>query len=143
MKTLKTLTLAICLLATAVTVNAKDDRAAKAASPYFALKTYVSAVSHGSNTKDLDYLVENSARFSLLRGKEIMSFDKEQAMKYFKENAGYDQDCSIKTTVVNSNRDFILARVDMKYKDFVRSNYVTISNMGNIWKITDVYSTFK
>lgn len=143
MKTLKTLTLAICLLITAVASHAKDDsRNAKAATPYFALKTYVEAVSHG-NIKDLDFAIDKSAKFSMLRGKEIMSFDKEQTMNFFKTTAGYSQACTIRTTVVNSNADFLLARVDMKYKDFTRSNYVTVSNMGSIWKITDVYSTFK
>jgi hypothetical protein len=33
--------------------------------------------------------------------------------------------------------------VDMKFENFVRSNYVTIANTPSGWKITNVHSVFK
>lgn len=143
MKTLKTLTICVCLLLAALITKA-DDHAlkAKAASPYFALNTYIGAVSTGK-LADLDFAIDDNAKFSMLRGKSIMSFDKAEMMDFIKQTKGYEQNCAVKTTVVSSTGDVIIARVDLRYPTFTRSNYVTITNMGNIWKITDVYSVFK
>ena len=60
--------------------------------------------------------------------------------------AGYEtiEACSADKAIrqLESNANIAIVKVDMKYSDFTRSNYVTIANTGNGWKITNVYSTF-
>jgi len=60
-----------------------------------------------------------------------------------KFNKNVEMQCTTSTTVVESNADLALVKVDMKYSNSVRSNYVTLVNTGAGWKITNVYSVFK
>ncbi len=143
MKSLKTLTLGVCLfLACTVAKANKISAEDKSASPYFAINTYVDAISRGK-VADLDLVVDNTAKFSMLRGKNLISFDKSDMINFTKENANLEQTCTVSTSIVNTNADVTVARVDMQYDGFVRSNYVTLTNTGNGWKITNVYSVFK
>ncbi|MCJ8209473.1 nuclear transport factor 2 family protein [Mucilaginibacter sp. RS28] len=142
MKTLKSLVLGLCLLAVCGVANANIKNDDKAASPYFAINTYVDAVTRGKVT-DFDQAVDASAKFSMLRGKQILSFDKAEMSNYVKENQNIEQACTVSTSIVNSNADLTVVKVEMKYDEFVRTNYVTLSNTGGSWKITNVYSVFK
>jgi hypothetical protein len=143
MKTLKSLALGVCLfLAGTVAKANKISNDDKLASPYFAINTYVDAVSRGK-VADLDLVVDKTAKFSMLRGKSLISFSKDDILNFTKENANTEQSCTVTTSIVNTNADVTVAKVDMQYDGFVRSNYVTLTNTGNGWKITNVYSVFK
>ena len=107
----------------------------------YAVNTYVDAMTRG-RLNGLNDVLDNSASFSMVRGKQVLSFSKKQMLDYFKTNRNTEQICTTSTSVVESNADIAIVKVDMKYADFTRSNYVTIANTGNGWKITNVYSTF-
>jgi hypothetical protein len=143
MKTLKSITIAACLFMTVgfAKANTKlnDDNAL---SPDNAVNTYVDAVSHGK-TEGLSKVIDQSAKFSILQGKNILSFSKADMMAFVKQNKDVEQACTTKTSVVESNNDMTVVKVDMQYADFVRTNYVTLTNTGNAWKITNVYSVIK
>lgn len=140
---LKSVTIAACLLMTVAFAKANnklnDDNAA---SPNNAVNTYVDAISHGK-AEGLSQVIDKSAKFSILQGKNILSFSKADMMAYVKENKNIDQACTISTSVVESNNDMTVVKVDMQYTDFVRSNYVTLTNTGNGWEITSVYSVVR
>jgi len=107
----------------------------------YAVNTYVDAMTRG-RLNGLNDVLDNSASFSMVRGKQVLSFDKKQMLDYFKTNRNTEQLCTTSTSVVESNANIAIVKVDMKYAEFTRSNYVTIANTGNGWKITNVYSTF-
>lgn len=143
MKNLKSIAIAACLLMTvgfaqAATKNIDDN----AASANTAVNTYVAAVSQGK-TEGFNQVVDPSAQFSILQGKNILSFSKADMMAFVKENKNISQECKTSTSVVESNNDMTVVKVDMNYGDFVRTNYVTLNNMGGVWKITNVYSVVK
>lgn len=142
MKTLKSLITGVCLFlactAAKANTNTKDDRTA---TPNTALETYINAIGHG-DVKNLDQVIDESATFSMLRGKNVVSYDKNEILNFYNESKGHEQNCVIRTSFVNRSATVTIARVDMKYENFVRSNYVTLSRVGNSWKITNVYSVF-
>jgi hypothetical protein len=72
-----------------------------------------------------------------------MSFDKADLMKFASQNQNVKQACTTTTTEVESNADMSVVRVDMKFDNFTRTNYVTMANTEDGWKITNVYSVFK
>lgn len=140
MKTLKSIMLGLAMLAFcgAVKANTKDNGKL---TPNYAVNTYVDAMTRGriSGLKDV---LDNSVTFNTVRGKQVLSFSKKQMLDYFKSNGNTEQICTTSTSVVESNANIAIVKVDMKYADFTRSNYVTIANTGNGWKITNVYSVF-
>jgi len=107
----------------------------------YAVNTYVDAMTRG-RLNGLNDVLDNSVNFSMVRGKQVLSFGKKQMLDYFKSNRNTEQICTTSTSVVESNASIAIVKVDMKYADFTRSNYITIANTGNGWKITNVYSTF-
>lgn len=141
MKTLKSLLFAALLMMSTVVVKADEPDAVKLTKSY-AINTYVSAVSLGK-LAGLQDVVDANAKFSMLRGKQLLTFNRADILTFMTKNANIKQDCTTTATVVESNADITVVKVDMQYTNFVRSNYVTLANTGNGWKITDVYSVFK
>jgi hypothetical protein len=140
MKTLRSIMLGLAVLALSATVKANTNDNSKLTQTY-AVNTYVDAMTRG-RLSGLNDVLDNSALFSMVRGKQVLSFDKKQMLDYFKTNRNTEQLCTTSTSIVESNANIAIVKVDMKYAEFTRSNYVTIANTGNGWKITNVYSTF-
>jgi hypothetical protein len=88
-------------------------------------------------------VLATNAGFSMLRGNQVVNFSKKQMLDYMEDNRNVEQVCDISTEVIESNSDISLVKVDMKFDGFTRSNYVTMANTGEGWKITNVYSVFK
>jgi len=141
MKTLKSLFLGLALLVTANIVKADEPAAAKLTKSY-AVSTYVNTMTLGKNA-GLNDVVDQSAKFNILRGKQVLSFSKTEMLKFAGENIGIRQQCTTTVSEVESNTDMSIVKVDMNYGTFTRTNYVTIANTGDGWKITNVYSVFK
>ncbi|WP_295767830.1 nuclear transport factor 2 family protein [uncultured Mucilaginibacter sp.] len=141
MKTLKSIILGLALLVTANVVKADEPSTIKLTKSN-AIDAYISSVTLGQNT-DLNNVIEHNAKFNILRGKQVMSFGKADMLKFSKENQNIRQDCTTSVTEVESNDDMTIVKVDMNYGTFNRTNYVTVANTGDGWKITNVYSVFK
>lgn len=143
MKTLKTAALGVCLFIAGIAAKANaianDD---KTTTSFYAINTYVDAMSRGK-IEGLDKVIDKSAKFSYLRGNTIVTADKAESLRSLEENKGIEQSCVVSTSIVSSNNDVEVVKVDMKYENFTRTNYVTLTNNGAAWKITNVYSVFK
>ncbi|NHA08073.1 hypothetical protein G7092_30005 [Mucilaginibacter sp. HC2] len=142
MKTLKSVVLALALLIACSAAKAIPFADGDNLTKTFAINTYVDAMTRGK-LKGLDDVVDQNAKFSLLSGKKIVTFTRDEIFQSLKLNKNVEQDCTTSTTIVQSNSDITVVKVDMQYEKFVRSNYVTIANTGKGWKITNVYSVFK
>lgn len=141
MKTLKTIALGLALLTTVFTANAAE-KPAERLSRNFAINTYIDAMSRGK-LQGLNDVLDPTAKFSMLRGTQVYSYSKDEMLKFMKSGQNVEQACTVSTSVVENNENVNVVKVDMKYDGFVRSNYVTIANTGEGWKITSVYSVFK
>ena len=140
MKTLRSIMLGLAMLALFGAAKANTNDNGKLTQTY-AVNTYVDAMTRG-RLSGLSDVIDNTASFSMVRGKQVLSFDKKQMLDYFKTNRNTEQVCTTSTSIVESNANIAIVKVDMKFAEFTRSNYVTIANTGNGWKITNVYSTF-
>ena len=140
MKTLKSILLGLALLAVGTAVKANNTNDGTLTENH-AINTYVDAMTRGK-LQGLNDVLDQSAQFSMLRGKTVLSFSKKQMLDYMQANKNTEQTCTTSTSIVESNANIAVVKVDMKYDGFVRSNYVTIANTGNGWKITNVYSVF-
>jgi hypothetical protein len=140
MKTLKSLTLGLVLLFTVVAAKAADkyERFTK----NYAISSYIDAMGHGK-LNGLTEVLDSSVKFSMLRGTDVISYNKADMLGFMKTTEGVEQGCTVTTSEVQNNDDVTVVKVDMKYPTFTRSNYVTVANTGAGWKITNVYSVFK
>jgi hypothetical protein len=141
MKTLKSIVLGLALLVVTNVVKA-DAPAAVIITKNHAVSTYVNAMTKGISS-GLSDVIDQTAKFSTLRGDKLVSFGKEDLMTYAKQNENILQSCTTTITEVQSNADVSVIKVDMHFANFTRTNYVTMANTGSGWKITNVYSIFK
>jgi hypothetical protein len=140
MKTLKTIVLGVALLAVCGAANAKPAIGEKLTRNH-AINTYIDAMTRGK-LAGLNDVLDKTAAFSMLRGKTVLSFSKKEMLDYLQSNKNVELACTTSTSIVESDANLAVVKVDMKFDGFVRSNYVTIANTGNGWKITSVYSVF-
>jgi hypothetical protein len=141
MKTLKSFALGLVLLTVLGAAKAADKPAERLTKNY-AINTYIDAMVRGK-LQGFNDVLDQTAKFSMLRGTKVISFSKTDMLAYLKENQNTEQTCTVNTAQVENNDNVTVVKVDMQYAGFVRSNYVTIANTGAGWKITNVYSVFK
>jgi hypothetical protein len=142
MKTLKSIILGLSLVILCSAAKATENPTEEKSTRTYAITAYIDAMTSGK-TSGLSDVLDQSAQFSMLRGKKVMTYDKQAMLRFLEANGGVKQDCTTNTTVVENNTDLAVVKVDMKYGEFTRSNYVTLLNTGSGWKITNVYSVFK
>ncbi|WP_448701291.1 nuclear transport factor 2 family protein [Mucilaginibacter sp. AW1-3] len=143
MKNLKTLTLSLVILVTFGTAKAAGlNTDNEALTVNHAVNTYVNALTHGQ-VADLSTVIDASAKFTMLRGAKMLSFTKADLITLVKQDENLEQQCVTTTSVSESNTDLTVVKVDMKYATFTRTNYVTLTNTTDGWKITSVYTVFK
>jgi hypothetical protein len=142
MKTLRTLLLGVALLTVCSAANATINKDEATMSKNYAINSYVDAMTHGKSA-GMNEVLDPTVKFSLLRGKQVMSFSKKEMLDYLKATKDVEQACTTNTQVIENDADQSVVKVDMQFDGFVRTNYVTLANTGNGWKITNVYSVFK
>lgn len=108
----------------------------------YVINTYIDAMTRGK-LNGMNEVLDQNVKFSMLRGKQVLSFGKKAVMDDLNSNKNVEQNCITSTSLIENNPDMVLVKVDMKYDNSVRSNYVTLVNAGDGWKITNVYSVFK
>ena len=140
MKILKLLTPAIILMMVcgiAKASNADEGMLTKT----HAISTYIDAMTRGK-LDGLNDVIDPSAKFTLMQGKHMNSYTKKQMLEFLSGIKNIEDDCTTSTAVFESNSNVTVIKVDMQFSTFTRSNYVTIANTGNGWKILNVYSVF-
>jgi hypothetical protein len=139
MKTLKTTLIALLLT---LTCNlTKADTPTEKLTMRYAISAYVDAFAHGRFT-GLAEVIDDSAKFSHTRGQQVISFSKNQILEGLKSQQNVEQNCTTTARIVENTPKLVVYKVQMKYQNFSRINYVTMADTGNGWKITNVSSTF-
>lgn len=142
MKALKSIMLGLAMLVACTVSNAKSIPSTENMTAVHAINTYVDAMTRG-RMQGLKEVLDPSAKFSMLRGKQMLCFDKNEMISFLNQTKNIEQACTTSTSVVESNADVAVIKVDMKFANFTRSNYLTVANTGKGWKITSVHSVFK
>ena len=142
MKTLRTLMIGIALFAVCTAAKATTHTDEANMSKNFAINTYIDAMTRGK-AEGMNEVLDPTVKFTILRGKNVLSFSKKDMLDYLKTDKDVEQDCTTSTEIEQDDAAQSVVKIDMKYNGFVRSNYVTLANTGNGWKIINVYSVFK
>ncbi|EHQ28204.1 nuclear transport factor 2 family protein [Mucilaginibacter paludis] len=143
MKTLKTIILGLVILMSFGAANAKSINPPKEKiSVNYAVTTYLNAIAHGKNS-GLSEVMDSNVKFTMVRGKSMLTYNKDQVLEIFKGSENIEQDCETTVSTSESAPDLTVAKVEMKYKEFTRINYLTLANTVDGWKITSIYSVFK
>src|SRR5690606_756924 len=139
MKTLKTviLTFSFLLFAT-ILVKANPAPKAKRTIDYV-LNQYIDCTSKGK-FNDFSKILDNNFKYHITYSGRTTTYNKKQIVEYMKETKNLLRNCNTSYTLVESNDNFSIAKVDMKYPTFTKTDYVTMYiNSNTEWTITNVF----
>ncbi len=141
MKTLKSMISAIALLFVCVAANATVKPVADKPTKNDVVSMYIDATIN-AKTSNLYNITDDGLQFSIQRGDNVNTLNKDQYMDYMKNNAVADPSVKTNTTIVQEDDNTYVVKVDFKYSDYTRTDLVTMEN-SNGWTITKVTSSFK
>lgn len=87
---------------------------------------------------DFNELLADDFKQYLDCDKKKLNYDKKQFIKYLKSSQNIVFDCKTNYSVIEETEDFVIAKVDMQFATFTKTNYVTLSNTADGWKITNI-----
>ncbi|WP_299288471.1 nuclear transport factor 2 family protein [uncultured Mucilaginibacter sp.] len=139
--TIKTAIIALLLTVTYNFTKAAEPNANEKLTMRYAIAAYVDAFAHG-RFDGLAEVVDDSAKFSQTRGQKILSFSKNDILESLKGQQNVEQNCKTTSQIVENTGNLVVYKVQMKYENFARINYVTMTDTGAGWKITNVSTVF-
>ena len=104
--------------------------------------TYLDAVVHG-DLSGIDKAIDDNAHFYIQRGVRILTTDKQEVMDYLKTNANIDRNCVYDNTVLDQGNNYVVEKVEMKFKELTRTDVITAQRSDDGWKITKVETSYK
>ena|SRR5690554_323867 len=137
MKTLKKsiLTLSI-LFAGCLFVNAGIPTKAGASAKDVLVK-YIENTTSGEDHDFKELLGEDFKQY-IDCDKKRFNYNKKQFLSYMKTTRNVVFNCETKYSLVEQAEDFVIAKVDIKFPNFTKTDYVTLSNTKDGWKITNI-----
>ncbi|MBE9585292.1 nuclear transport factor 2 family protein [Mucilaginibacter sp. JRF] len=144
MKNLKVLLTMLLIVAGSLAKANNNDDDYKLTKAY-ASNIYIEAVTLGK-LEGFESILDKDAKFCILMGnnKRVATYSKAEMLEYMQANLkGLKQLCTTSSAVVEENGQMSVLKVEMKYGDFTRTNYVTFADTGKGWKITNVCSVYK
>ncbi|MEH6305484.1 nuclear transport factor 2 family protein [Olivibacter sp. CPCC 100613] len=144
MKTFIT-SLIVAILFTSTAAFATVPKSAKrsnVAAINYTLDRYTDALSKGQ-VADLDHLFSEQFNQRFVQREKGASFGKKQLVNFLKKHRNIQQNCETNYRILEETEGMAIAKVEMKYKDFSRIDYVTISHSNEGYQISQVVSTFE
>lgn len=141
MKTVKLTSLALSLFLLIGITKADKPKKHTSFTVKFSISTFIDADTHGNCVGLADVIADN-AKFTMMRGNQLLSFNKKEIINSMEHLSGVQQNCTTTYQRVETQGSYVLIKVEMKYPTFSRFNYVTMNECSDGWKITNVSSIF-
>lgn len=143
MKIMIKLILAVMIVVAASTSSAKanlKESITQAATN--ALVRYVEAVVYGAAEKMGELFSDQFRQCTNVNGK-VITHTKSQVINFIKKHKHIKQDCITNYTIIEQSATCSIAKVEMRYLEFTRVDYLTLGPEGKKWKVNQVVTTFK
>lgn len=101
--------------------------------------TYLEATTLGSSELNR-YLFADD--FQYLNAGDGRSYGKRQYMKFLKANTGLKYDCETNYEILDECGKACVAKITMKFKNFIRVDYVTLNQRDDSWEVSKVVTTY-
>lgn len=103
---------------------------------------YIETITKG-NVTHVNELFSKQFRHNTNANGKVITHNKEQVIGFIKGQQNVKQNCSTSYTVLEQSGDYSVAKVEMKYRDFTKIDYVTLSREGADWKVNQVVTTYE
>ncbi|QNL50473.1 nuclear transport factor 2 family protein [Olivibacter sp. SDN3] len=132
---------AIIISATAAFARAETKAINKVASASV-VDRYIEIVAKG-NTLNVEAIFSNQFTQQVANKGKVVQHNRAQVIGFLKKQPNIQQNCETAYTMIEQGNDSAIAKVEMQYEGFTRVEYVTLSNEGGRWKVSQVLSTYQ
>jgi len=65
------------------------------------------------------------------------------ALKSLKKQKGEKLNCTVSTDIIEESADYMVAKVTLKFENFIKTDLVTLERVGNDWKVSRSINSYK
>lgn len=107
----------------------------------YAVNAFSKTLTDGS-IEHLEEILDESFQFSMLRLNDQASLNKRYLINFYKKSKSFylKQDCYVSSTTIMSSKSSSVVKLDLHYKTFMHSYFLSLANRSDGWKIIYVYS---
>lgn len=142
MKTLMTNSFAAIIFVLASASVKAETKSTRLATADNSVNLYIETITNG-NVENINELFARQFVQNTNANGKVTTHNKEQVIGFIKGQKNVKQNCSTAYTVMEQRGDYSLAKVEMKYRDFTKVDYVTLGREGADWKVNQVVTTYK
>ncbi|WP_312330231.1 nuclear transport factor 2 family protein [Sphingobacterium sp.] len=143
MKTLvKTFAAAALITISTFAVAATDPgKALNLSTADLAIDSYVSVMTEGAS-QGIEKLFAQEFN-QKIQGKSVRTNSRSEVISFLKKQKGEKLNCSTHTEVLEESENYMVARITMKFDNFVKTDVVTLVNESGIWKVASSVNSYK
>ncbi|SEM00934.1 Putative lumazine-binding [Olivibacter domesticus] len=106
------------------------------------LGRYIETVVYGI-VENIGELFSDQFRQRTTANGKVITHTKSQLINFIKKHQHIEQDCITSSAVLEQNDGCSIAKVEMKYLEFTRIDYLMLSPEGKKWKVNQIVTTFR
>ena len=66
-----------------------------------------------------------------------------EVVKSLKKQKGERLNCTLSTDIIEESTDYMVAKVTLKFENFIKTDLVTLERVGNDWKVSKSINSYK
>ena len=142
MKRVNTIIIALALVIATIGTKADPRTSKQRLTIPNAVKGFQEAFVNGK-IKGFSELLDDNVKFTITRGDKVITYTKDETLENLRKSANTVQNCETSHEIVESLPNQTVVKFSMKYENFTKENYITLTESDSGWKITHVSTSFK
>ncbi|TWI21663.1 nuclear transport factor 2 family protein [Sphingobacterium siyangense] len=107
----------------------------------FALDHYVAVTTEGESAGVEQLFAEDFSQ--KIQATNAQSHNREAVIKSLKKQKGEKLNCTVSTDILEESADYMVSKVTLKFENFTKTDVVTLERVGNDWKVSKSFNSYK
>jgi len=78
-----------------------------------------------------------------IQATNAQSNSRSAVVKLLKKQKGEKLNCTVSTDIIEESADYMVAKVTLKFENFIKTDLVTLEHVGNDWKVSKSINSYK
>lgn len=137
--TITTIATALLVISTFSSFASTKHNPLKKLSSFSIINTYLEATTTGNNELNKFLFADD---FEYRNSMHKKSYGKKEYTGFLKKNKGLKYDCVTQYEILDESGDACIAKATMTFKNFTRTDYITLNRDNDGWKVSKVVTTY-
>ncbi|WP_313531699.1 nuclear transport factor 2 family protein [Sphingobacterium multivorum] len=107
----------------------------------FAIEHYVAVTTEGESAGVEQLFAEDFNQ--KIQATNAQSNSRSEVVKSLKKQKGEKLNCTVSTDIIEESADYMVAKVTLKFENFIKTDLVTLERVGNDWKVARSINSYK